>query len=116
MLLAATSIPIHLPPSAISCLIPGVGGRGRSPYNPGAGHGPVSLPEAFGGNRRLYTLAAPAADPFVGPRVYPRPKRVDRFLTDFYVIYILSTSMIAHDVENIVFYSVSWPSADMTSV
>ena len=89
---------------------------GRSPYNPGAGHGPVSLPEAFGGNRRLYTLAAPAADPFVGPRVYPRPKRVDRFLTDFYVIYILSTSMIAHDVENIVFYSVSWPSADMTCV
>ena len=63
----------------------------------------MSLPEAFGGNRRLYTLAAPAADPFVGPRVYPRPKRVDRFLTDFYVIYILSTSMIAHDVENIVF-------------
>ena len=23
------------------------------------------------GNRRLYTLAPPAADPFVGPRVYP---------------------------------------------
>ena len=33
MLLAATSIPINWPPSAISCLIPGVGGRGRSPYN-----------------------------------------------------------------------------------
>ena len=27
-----------------------------------AGPGPVALPEAFGGNRRLYTLAAPAVD------------------------------------------------------
>ena len=33
--------------------------------NPGAGPAPVSSPEAFGGNRRLYTLAAPAADHLV---------------------------------------------------
>ena len=43
------------------------------------------------GNRRLYTLAAPAADPFVGPRGYPvstpcrprvdlRPNPRDRFI------------------------------------
>ena len=37
---------------------------GVSLINPGAGPGPqpVSLPEAFGGNRRLHRLAAPAAD------------------------------------------------------
>ena len=37
--------------------------QGRQPLNPGAGPAPVSSPEAFGGNRRLYTLAAPAGDP-----------------------------------------------------
>ena len=38
--------------------------EGRQPLNPGAGPAPapVALPEAFGGNRRLYTAAAPAAD------------------------------------------------------
>ena len=41
--------------------------QGRQPLNPGAGPAPVSLPEAFGGNRRLYTAAPPAADP---PRTY----------------------------------------------
>ena len=40
---------------------------GVSLINPGAGPAPVSLPEAFGGNRRLYTAAPPAADP---PRTY----------------------------------------------
>ena len=40
--------------------------HGRQPLNPGAGPAPVALPEAFGGNRRLYTAAPPAADP---PRV-----------------------------------------------
>ena len=40
--------------------------QGRQPLNPGAGPAPVSSPEAFGGNRRLYTAAPPAADP---PRV-----------------------------------------------
>ena len=83
---------------------------GVSLINPGAGHGPVSLPEAFGGNRRLYTLAAPAADPFVGPRVYPRPKRVDRFLCNFYVL----VQDVRKRFKNIVFYSVSWPSASTT--
>ena len=39
--------------------------EGRQPKNPGAGPAPVSSPEAFGGNRRLYTLAGPAADHLV---------------------------------------------------
>ena len=47
---------------------------GVSLINPGAGPGPqpVSLPEAFGGNRRLYTAAAPAADHLrsILPHVY----------------------------------------------
>ena len=37
------------------------------------------------GNRRLYTLAAPAADPFVGPRGYPRPTPARIRPTDLYV-------------------------------
>ena len=53
---------------------------GVSLINPGAGPAPVSSPEAFGGNRRLYTAAAPAADRLCpipvharftpGPRLY----------------------------------------------
>ena len=35
---------------------------------PAPGPRPVALPEAFGGNRRLHTAAAPAADP---PPVHP---------------------------------------------
>ena len=37
------------------------------------------------GNRRLYTLAAPAADPFVRPRGYPRPTPDQIRPTDLYV-------------------------------
>ena len=48
--------------------------------NPGAGPAPVSSPEAFGGNRRLYTLAAPAGDP---PRVDSAPQPTH----DYTVIY-----------------------------
>ena len=47
--------------------------HGRQPLNPGAGPGPVALPEAFGGNRRLYTLAAPAADHLVSIPVHGCP-------------------------------------------
>ena len=58
---------MHLCGANTICIIieSGVGGRGREPFNPGAGPAPVSSPEAFGGNRRLYTLAAPAADHLV---------------------------------------------------
>ena len=44
-------------------LFPGSAAGAAALKNPGAGPAPVSSPEAFGGNRRLYTLAAPAADP-----------------------------------------------------
>ena len=52
----------------------GVGGRGRSPLirAPAPGPRPVALPEAFGGNRRLYTAAAPAADHLVSIPVHAR--------------------------------------------
>ena len=49
---------------------------GVSLINPGAGPGPqpVALPEAFGGNRRLYTAAAPAADHRRPPPVNSAPR------------------------------------------
>ena len=69
----------------------------RKPLNPGAGPGrwPVLMPEAFGGNRRLYTGSAPAADRRrVDPVSTPCRPRVDpvstlaRRLPDVYpVIY-----------------------------
>ena len=65
--------------------------------NPGAGHGPVALPEAFGGNRRLQRLAAPAADPSVGLRVDRNPCNLQCILLLVF--------------KNIVFYRVSGPSA-----
>ena len=46
---------------------------GVSLINPGAGPAPVSSPEAFGGNRRLYTAAPPAADRLCPIPVHPRP-------------------------------------------
>ena len=46
---------------------------GVSLINPGAGPAPVSSPEAFGGNRRLYTAAAPAADHLVSIPVHGCP-------------------------------------------
>ena len=48
-------------------------GSGVSLINPGAGPAPVSSPEAFGGNRRLYTLAAPTADHLVLTSYLPLP-------------------------------------------
>ena len=71
--------------------------QGRQPLNPGAGPGPVALPEAFGGNRRLYTLAAPAADP---PPVHPRPT----------IIVVIYSVFCVWCSKNIVFYRVLWPS------
>ena len=64
----------------------------------------MSSPEAFGGNRRLYTLAAPAADP---PPTYPVSIRVhprSRIIVVIYTVFCVWCS------KNIVFYRVSWPS------
>ena len=52
-------------------ILPG-SAAGAAALNPGAGPAPVSSPEAFGGNRRLYTLAAPAADHLRPIPVHPR--------------------------------------------
>ena len=86
----------------------------RKPHNPGAGPAPVSLPEAFGGNRRLYTLAAPAADHLVSIPVHgcPIPVHgcpipVDARSTIIVVIYSVFCVWCP---KNIVFYRVLWPS------
>ena len=94
----------------------GVGGRGREPFNPGAGPGavPVALPEAFGGNRRLYTAAAPAADrlcpipvhgcpiPVHGCPILPHPRST--------IIVVIYSVFCVWCSKNIVFYRVLWPS------
>ena len=71
----------------------------------GAGPGPVALPEAFGGNRRLYTLAAPAGDPpptyLVSIPPHPRPT----------IIVVIYSVFCVWCSKNIVFYRVSGPSA-----
>ena len=72
--------------------------------NPGAGPGPVALPEAFGANRRLHTAAAPAADP---PRTYlvsipPHPRST--------IIVVIYSVFCVWCSKNIVFYRVLWPS------
>ena len=78
--------------------------QGRQPLNPGAGPAPVSSPEAFGGNRRLYTARCPCRRP---PRTYlvfdsgspaPEPCPV------IYSVFCVWCS------ETIVFYRVLWPS------
>ena len=73
----------------------------RKPLNPGAGPGrwPVLMPEAFGGNRRLYTGSAPAAD---RRRVDPCPTFARRLPCNLHCI-------LRVGFKNIVFYSVSWP-------
>ena len=58
----------------------------------------MSSPETFGGNRRLYTLAAPAADP---PPVHPRRT----------IILVIYSVFCVWCSKNIVFYRVSGPSA-----
>ena len=77
---------------------------GVSLINPGAGPAPVSSPEAFGGNRRLYTAAAPARRP---PRTYLRPIPVHPRSTIIVVIYSVFCVWCS---KNIVFYRVLWPS------
>ena len=74
--------------------------QGRQPLNPGAGPAPVSSPEAFGGNRRLYTLAAPAADRLCPIRVHPRST----------IIPVIYSAFCVWCSKNIVFYRVLWPS------
>ena len=74
--------------------------QGRQPLNPGAGPAPVSSPEAFGGNRRLYTAAPPAADHLVSIPVHPR----STIIPVIYSVFCVWCS------KNIVFYRVLWPS------
>ena len=85
--------------------------QGRQPLNPGAGPAPVSSPEAFGGNRRLYTLAAPAADHLVLTsarfRFTPGSRPVHARSTIIPVIYSVFCVWCS---KNIVFYRVLWPS------
>ena len=74
----------------------------RKRLNPGAGPGavPVALPEAFGGNRRLYTAAPPAADRLCPIPVHPRPT----------IIVVIYSVFCVWCSKNIVFYRVLWPS------
>ena len=74
--------------------------QGRQPLNPGAGPAPVSSPEAFGGNRRLYTAAPPAADP---PRTYLVSIPVHDYRCNLQCI-------LRVVFKNLVFYRVLWPS------
>ena len=76
------------------------GRRQGQPLNPGAGPAPVSSPEAFGGNRRLYTLAAPAADHLVLTSARFR----------FTVIVVIYSVFCVWCSKTIVFYRVLWPS------
>ena len=70
--------------------------------HPGAGPGPqpVALPEAFGGNRRLYTAAAPAADRLCPIPPHPRST----------IIVVIYSVFCVWCSKNIVFYRVLWPS------
>ena len=72
----------------------------RKRLNPGAGPAPVALPEAFGGNRRLYTLAPPAADHLCPILPHPRPT----------IIVVIYSVFCVWCSKNIVFYRVLWPS------
>ena len=79
----------------------------RKRLNPGAGPAPVSSPEAFGGNRRLYTAAAPAADRLCPIPVHGCPIPVHPVFTIIVVIYSVFCVWCS---KNIVFYRVLWPS------
>ena len=81
-------VQLRLLPSSPCCLVSQKRGRRHQGgaltiRAPATGPCPCRRPSV--GNRRLYTLAAPAADPFVGPRVYPvsTPARIRS--TDLYV-------------------------------
>ena len=67
---------------------------------PGCHPAPVSLPEAFGGNRRLYTAAAPAADHLRSIPPHPRST----------IIVVIYSVFCVWCSKNIVFYRVLWPS------
>ena len=70
------------------------------------------------GNRRLYTLAPPAADPFVGPRVYPvstpcrPPPESGRQIFMSFIFYL--PPWLCMMWKTSFFYSVSWPPAETT--
>ena len=88
--------------------------QGARPYIRAPATGPCPCRRPSVGNRRLYTLAAPAADPFVGPRVYPRPTPARPPPESGRQIYMYLAQDVQKMFKNISFYSVSWPSADMT--
>ena len=77
--------------------------RGSKVFNPGAGPAPVSLPEAFGGNRRLY--AWPPLPPTTSCRFR---FTVARFR--FTIIVVIYSVFCVWCSKNIVFYRVLWPS------
>ena len=54
----------------------------RTNWNPGAGHGPVSLPEAFGWQPKVIYARRPCRRP---PPPDPRPNPVDRCICNVYV-------------------------------
>ena len=75
---------------------------GVSLINPGAGPGPqpVSLPEAFGGNRRLYAWTPLPPTHLVSIPVHSRPT----------IIVVIYSVFCVWCSKNIVFYRVLWPS------
>ena len=97
---ATTTTTTTTPARADGSAFAGARLSGISLINPGAGPAPVSLPEAFGGNRRLYTAAAPAADHLRSIPPHPR----STIIVVFYSVFCVWCS------KNIVFYRVLWPS------
>ena len=87
----------------------------RQPLDPGAGPAPVALPEAFGGNRRLYSVVTegyirspplPRTTSYL-PRTYLRSIPPHPRPTIIVVIYSVFCVWCS---KNIVFYRVLWPS------
>ena len=95
-----TPPPPTTPARAAGSTFAGARLSGVSLINPGAGPAPVSSPEAFGGNRRLNTAAAPAADHLRSIPPHPR----------FTIIVVIYSVFCVWCSKNIVFYRVLWPS------
>ena len=98
------------------------GGGGLGAAGPGMRSGRRPRARSLAGGLRLvtegYIRSPPLPPTLLLSRAYTsgRPQVESGRQIYMSLIFYLpdSTSMIAHDVENIVFYSVSWPSADMT--
>ena len=85
---------LHKNAFSYTCYTPpekGSAAPGRSPYNPGAGHAHVPLPEAFGWCPKVIYARRPCRRPFCWtagiPRVDPRSTPARIRSTDFYVVY-----------------------------